>query len=151
MKKILIAGFVGILLGGVAAWFGRPVEVKEVTVEKIVVQTVREVARDVVTRKVTKTNQSGETTVEETTVDRSREAEATKGESVQVKTLTKKTLEGRTEVLAGIGLTGAGSQSYVVGIQRQFLGPISLGILATTNMEFGLRSSAVYGTVGLRF
>lgn len=151
MKKYIIIGFIGVLVGGLAAWFGRPTEYKEIVREKIVEKVVTVRQANVVTKKVTRSQPDGTTTVEETIVDKSTEVRDENRERLSSKETIKKSLDNRWQLTVGGGITGSGNFSYLAGVQKQFLGPISLGATVTTNQAFGISSSAIFGTLSWRF
>ena len=150
-KHYIILGAVVLATALLQYFFGpRRVEFKEKIVEKVVVKVDESRKIGVVTdrrieRKPDGTETVTERIVERTEVEKSSETIATKEE-----TRSKISSPAASyQVYGGVGLTGLGSQSYLFGIQKDFIGPLGLGVAATTTGSFS--NSAIFGTLSFRF
>lgn len=149
MRNIAIAAFVGLVIGAVATYFGRPAEVREVQVEKVVVKEVARAASNVVTKRVVEKKPDGHTTTTETIIDKSVTETAKVEESSKFKETTKKTLAPSWQAQGGAGLDTNGNRLFLVGLQKQFLGPFSLGVVVTGQPDKSY--GAAFATISFKF
>lgn len=149
IKYIAVSLVVGLILGGVAAWFGRPAEIREVERVKVVEKVVEARKNNVVTQRIIETKPNGETKTTETIVDKSTTDKATESERVSFKSTEKKTPSARWEITTGVSFFGSAGRNYLLGINYNLFGPFSVG--STIVGDPISRSGAVYGTMSWRF
>lgn len=133
MKNKYIIPVVYFLAGGVLAYYAMPTKVK---IEKVMVEVEHKKAeQDTVI--VEKTNKDGSTT--KTTVIKTRtETEIKKDSKIAESKETYKT-QYNISVLAGVDVNNLANPAiFGIHAQKQFFGPIGLGLFVFTNKTAGL-------------
>lgn len=133
----IVTGVVLLSLGAVGGYYLAPTE--KVTVEKVVVREVEKAKtdRNIVTKRVVTKAPDGTSRTEETIVDKSKDS-SEKDTVARSETMTRTTRrQPQWALTGGVFVDSRGNREIFGGLERQIIGPISVGVFATQGGQVG--------------